>query len=265
MDRRDFLRTAGVTAVAAGAAGCSTTDSGGSAGGDGRYPYPSVPERALDGWELVDRRAEDERRRFGGIGVDQHTRTEVYEFARLSKAVAQKTLGQFEGEMGAFFASRTTFEGYAASLVGTERVAETGLEEMTAEMESMGMTDVRRVEPRDPRPTVADGQAFREVSGTYPVEDVSFETELPGDARQTFEIEGGEVSVRGFLAAWMPDWNTAYVAGGAYPDGDFERESVESVTGGERGDGIDVTVNVDLNLDPEAYREELIGLVERVE
>ncbi len=38
-----------------------------------------------------------------------------------------------------------------------------------------------------------------------------------------------------------------------------------SVTGDGRGDGIDVTVNVDLNLEPEAYRTELVDLVERVE
>lgn len=265
MDRREFIRSAGVTAVAVGAAGCSTTDSGDGTGGDGEYPFPSVPEHALDGWTLADRRAEDERRRFGGVGVDQHTRTEVYEFARLSEEVAEKTLGQFEGDLGAFFATRTTFEGYASRLVDAERVAAEGVEEMTAEMEAMGITDVRETDPSDPRPAVADGQALREVVGSYPVEDLSLETELPGNARRTFEVEGGEVPVRGVLAAWKTGRRTAYVAGGAYPDGNFARESLVSVTGDGRGDGIDVTVNVDLNLEPEAYREEIVGLVERVE
>lgn len=263
MDRRDFLRTAGATAVAAGAAGCTTSESGADA--EDGYPYPSVPESALEGWELTDRRAEDERRRIAGARLDQHTRTEVYEFARLSEAVAEKTLEQFEGDLGAFFASRTTFEGYASRLVDAERVADEGLEEMTAEMEAMGITDVSEVDPSDPRPAAADGQVLREVVGTYPVEDISLETELPGDARQTFEVEGGEVPVRGVLAAWKTGRRTAYVAGGAYPDGSFARESAVSVTGDGHGDGIDVTVNVDLNLEPEAYREEIVGLVERVE
>lgn len=265
MDRRDFLRSAGATAVAAGVAGCSTSDSGTDADGEDGYSYPSIPEEALDGWTLSDRRAEDERRRFAGVAIVRHTRTEVYEFTRLSEAVAEKTLGQFEGDLGAFFASRTTFEGYASYLVDAELVADEGLQEMVAEMESMGVTDVREVEPREPLPSAADEQALREVVGTYPVEDVSFETELPGGARQTFEIEGGEMPVRGILAAWKPGRRTAYVAGGAYPDGSFERESVESVTGDGRGDGIDVTVSVDLGLEPEAYREEVVGLVERVE
>lgn len=265
MDRRDFLRTAGATAVAAGAAGCSTSDSGTDDDGEGGYPYPSIPESALDGWELTDRRAEDERRRIAGARLDQHSRTEVYEFARLSEEVAEKTLEQFEGDLGAFFASRTTFEGYAAYLADAERVADEGLEEMAAEMEAMGITDVTEVDPSDPRPAAADGQALREVVGTYPVEDISLETELPGDASQTFEVEGGEVPVRGVLAAWKTGRRTAYVAGGAYPDGSFARESAVSVTGDGHGDGIDVTVNVDLNLEPEAYREEVIGLVERVE
>lgn len=265
MDRRDFLRTAGATAVAASAAGCSTSDSGTDAGGNGQYPYPSIPERALEGWTLSDRRAEDERRRFGGVGLDQHTRTEVYEFSRLSEEVAEKTLEQFKGDLGAFFASRVTFEGYASRLVDAERVADEGLEEMTAEMEAMGITDVQETDPTDPRPAVTNGQAVRETVGTYPVEDLSLETELPGNARQTFEIEGGEVPVRGVLAAWKTGRRTAYVAGGAYPDGNFARESLVSVTGDGRGDGIDVTVNVDLNLEPEAYREEIVGLVERVE
>lgn len=265
MDRRDFLRTAGATAVAAGAAGCSTSDTGADADGDGQYSYPSIPRRALEGWTLSDRRAEDERRRFGGVGLDQHTRTEVYEFSRLSEEVAEKTLEQFEGDLGAFFASRVTFEGYASYLADAERVADEGLEEMTAEMETMGITDVRETDPSDPRPAVADGQAVREVVGAYPVEDLSLETELPGESRQTFEVEGGEVPVRGFLAAWKTGRRTAYVAGGAYPDDNFARESAVSVTGDGRGDGIDVTVNVDLNLEPEAYRAELVDLVERVE
>ena len=264
MDRRDFLRSAGVTAIAAGAAGCSTPGSE-TAGGDDQYPYPSVPEDALDGWELVDRRAEDERRRIGTIGLDQHTRTEVYEFSRLSDEVAEKTLEQFDGDLGAFFAARTTFEGYASYLVDAERVANEGVRDMNAEMERMGITDVTEIEPGDPRPDAADEQAMREVAGTYPVEDLSFETELPGDTHQTLEIDGGEVPVRGFLVAWKPDQRTAYVAGGAYPAGNFIRESEMSVTGDGRGDGIDVTVNVDLNLDPESYRGEIIDLVERVE
>ncbi|MDL5362282.1 twin-arginine translocation signal domain-containing protein [Halalkalicoccus sp. NIPERK01] len=265
MNRRDFLRSAGATAVAVGVAGCSTSESGNVNVEDGRYPYPSIPERALDGWELTDRRAEHSRRRFAGTGLDQHTRTELYEFARLSEEVAEKTLGQFEGDLGVFFASRITFEGYASYLADAGRVADGGLGEMTAEMEAMGITDVTEVEPTDPRPTAADGQALREVVGAYPVEDLSLEAELPGDARRTFEVEGGEVPVRGFLTAWKTGRRTAYVAGGAYPDGDFVRESPVSVTGDGRGDGIDVTVSVALGLDPEAYREELVGLVERVE
>jgi hypothetical protein len=136
---------------------------------------------------------------------------------------------------------------------------------MAAEMEAMGIEDVERVEPGEPLPTAADGQALREVVGTYPVEDVSFETELPGGVEQTFGIDGGEVPVRGVLAAWKEGRRTAYVAGGAYPDGNFARESEVSVTGDGRGDGIDVTVAVDLGLDPAAYREEVVGLVERVE
>jgi hypothetical protein len=264
MDRRAFLAYAGTAGVAAGAAGCSTPDSGSDAGG-GEYPYPSIPAEALEGWALSDRRAEDERHRIAGAGLDRHTRTEVYEFARLSEQVAEKTLEQFEGDLGAFFAARTTFEGYASRLVDADRVANEGVGEMAAEMEAMGIEDVERVEPSEPLPTAADEQAVREVVGTFPVEDVSFETELPGDTRQTFEIDGGEVPVRGVLAAWKDGRRTAYVAGGAYPDGEFVRESEVSVTGDGPGDGIDVTVDVDLNLEPEAYREEVVDLVERVE
>lgn len=265
MDRRRFLRATGATAVAVGAAGCSTTDTGTDADAADGYPYPSIPEGALDGWALTDRRAEDTRRRFGGVGLDQHTRTELYEFARLSEEVAEKTLEQFEGDLGVFFASRITFEGYASYLADAERIADEGLEEMTAEMETMGITDVTEVEPADPRPAAADRQALREVVGSYPIEDLSLEAELPGDARRTFEVEGGEMPVRGLLAAWKTGRRTAYVAGGVYPDGDFERESRTSVTGDGRGDGVDVTVSVDLGLDPEAYREEIVDLVERVE
>lgn len=265
MDRRQFLGSTGAAAVAVGAAGCSTTGTGTDADAADGYPYPSIPGDALDGWELTDRRAEDSRRRFGGVGLDQYVRTELYEFARLSEEVAEKTLGQFEGDLGAFFASRTTFEGYASYLADAGRVADEGLGELTAEMEAMGITDVTEVEPTDPRPDAAGGQALREVVGTYPVEDLSLEAELPGDARRTFEVEGGEMPVRGVLAAWKAGRRTAYVAGGVYPDGDFERESPVSVTGDGRGDGIDVTVNVDLGLEPAAYREEIVDLVERVE
>ena len=72
-------------------------------------------------------------------------------------------------------------------------------------------------------------------------------------------IEGGEIPVAGHLAAWIAD-DSVLVTGGAYPAANFARQVTESPSA-----AIDLSVDIDLGLTPDAYRAELFDLMRRVE
>jgi hypothetical protein len=66
------------------------------------------------------------------------------------------------------------------------------------------------------------------------------------------------------FAVWKIKSGEAFAAGGAFPERDYEGRSRLSVTS-EKDDGIDLIVEVDLNLQPQRIRREVVNLVEKVE
>lgn len=258
--RRAFLGLAAVTGASA-LAGCSGASGTVSAA---RRP-PTVPEERLaaGGWEQLDELTADPafERDVGPLTVTASTRTRLYEDGELGTEIAEKTLGQADTQFATFFATRVTFDPDLTSLP-----AGAGRTQLLDQVESQSRTQFRnRLESAGLAPVersdtgsfdVASGASARltEYEATY-----AFEGFSVGVGEETITIEGGEITVAGHLAAWIAD-DSVLVAGGAYPAENFAREVTKSPS-----EAIELSVDVDLGLTPEAYREELFGLMRRVE
>ncbi|SFR62779.1 hypothetical protein SAMN04487947_3019 [Halogeometricum rufum] len=258
--RRAFL---GLTAAAGVStlAGCSTTSGTVSAA---RRP-PSVPESRLaeGGWEQVDDVTRDPafEESFGPVTVTAATRTLLYEDAALRAAIAEKTLGQAATQFSTFFASRVTFDPDLTSLP-----AGAGRQQLLDQVESQSRTQFRnRLQEAGLAPVervdtgtfdVAGGASARltEYEATF-----AFEGFSVGVGEEEITIEGGEIAVSGHLAAWIAN-DSVLVAGGAFPAENFARAVTKSPS-----EAIELSVDIDLGLTPAAYREELFGLMRRVE
>jgi hypothetical protein len=258
--RRAFLgltAAAGVSALA----GCSTTSGTVSAA---RRP-PSVPEDRLTegGWKLRDDVTRDPafEESFGPVTVTAATRTLLYEDAALRAAIAEKTLGQAATQFSTFFASRVTFDPDLTSLP-----AGAGRQQLLDQVESQSRTQFRnRLQEAGLAPVervntgtfdVASGAAARltEYEATFAFEGFSVDV-----GEEEITIEGGEIAVSGHLAAWIAS-DSVLVAGGAFPAENFARSVTKSPS-----EAIELSVDIDLGLTPAAYREELFGLMRRVE
>jgi hypothetical protein len=258
--RRGFVGLA-AAAVASALAGCSSTVSTVSAA---NRP-PDVPEDRLQsgGWTQVDDVTEDPayEREVGPATFTASSRTLLYEDTQLRTAIEDKTLGQASAQFATFFATRVTFDPDVTSLP-----AGAGRQQLLDQVESQSRAAFRsRLEAAGLSPVertgtgtldVASGESARltDYEATY-----AFEGFSVGFGDADIAIEGGEIPVAGHLAAWIAN-DSVLVAGGAYPAANFARKATQSPT-----EAITVTVNIDLGLRPEAYREELFGLMRHVE
>jgi hypothetical protein len=258
--RRGFV---GLVAAAAASAlaGCSSTVSTVSAA---ERP-PRVPEDRLrsGGWTQIDDVTEDPayEREVGPATFTASSRTLLYEDTALRTEIEEKTLGQASTQFATFFATRVTFDPDITSLPAgagrrqlLDQVESQSRDAFRSRLSEAGLSPVERTGTGTLE--VASGASARltdyEASYTFEGFSVGF-----GDA--TIAIEGGEIPVAGHLAAWIAN-DSVLVAGGAYPAANFAREATQSPTA-----AITVTVDIDLGLRPDAYREELFGLMRRVE
>lgn len=255
MHRRRFLAGA-AAAGAAGLAGCGTAS--------GAPRPPDLPDDHLDegGWERT-RATEQEllSRSVAGVEVSATAVTRVYDDAALRAAVRERTLGAVDAPLANFFASRVAFRPNIAEVPVASarkelaaRAAEAARGEFEAQLRAAGLSDVTASDGGTT--TVAAGvEADRtDYEATFGFDDLSFPV---GDSDLT--VEGGEVAVEGFLAAWVHDGGLL-LGGGAHPAENFAR-TVER----DLSESISVTVDVDLGLTPDAYAAELESLVARVE
>ncbi|MDS0299924.1 DUF6517 family protein [Halogeometricum sp. S1BR25-6] len=258
--RRAFLGLAAAAGTAA-LAGCSGASGAVSAA---RRP-PAVPEGRLSegGWERMDDVTQDPafEQDAGPVTVTASTRTLLYEDAGLRTEIEEKTLGQASGQFATFFASRVTFDPDLTSLPAgagrkelLEQVESQSRAQFEARLKEAGLAPVEQVGTGSF--DVASGASARltEYEATYAFEGFSVNV-----GAEPITIEGGEIPVAGHLAAWIAS-DSVLVAGGAYPAANFAREVTESPSA-----AIDLSVDIDLGLTPEAYREELFGLMRRVE
>lgn len=257
--RRRYLGVA-ASAGLAGLAGCGAGDTASAARGP-----PRVPESKLadGGWEQVDEQTRDPafEKTFGPVSVAAAFRTLVYEDVELAAELRRKTLGQAEGQFSMFFATRVTLDPSLANVPDAARgpVVEQVERQARAQFESQlaaaGLVEIEQASTGEL--TVDTGETARTTNYTaaFPFEGISF----PLTEEESVEIAGRNLAVDGFLAVWEHD-GSILVAGGAHPD-----ENLALSTTKEPTSAIEVSVDVDLGLAPDAYREELRSLVTAVE
>jgi hypothetical protein len=254
MDRRRFLGAAAATGLA-GFAGCSTTV--------GTVAKPKVPQGQLDdgGWEqIADEHSTVLDREFSGVSVTAKAHTVTYEKAALRREIEEKTLGQVSGQFALFSATRVDMAPPLDEIPGVkDRVLDTteenAREQFRGQMRDAGLENVEQVDTGTL--TVDTGEEARLT--TYEAEFPMPSIEFPVTENQTITIEGGAVEVLGDLVVWH-NGEYVLVAGGAHPVQNVERDIDQ-----ELSEAIDVSVSIDLGLTPDAYQEELRGLITATE
>lgn len=196
-----------------------------------------------------------------GIEVTAYTTGHRYELADVTETVREKTMGAIDDPLVVFFATESNLEGTGTSLADVDRIAEMSTNVMRSQLESQGITDIQQVEPVDPLPDVDEDAQSVEFRGTYETPAIERTASLGNGEEVPIQIPSQDLEVAGMHTTWKPNDGTAIVGGGVYPTKDFETSSQSSVTG-ERNDGIDVQVIVDLDLEPDSYRERLNSLTE---
>ena len=255
MERRRFLAGA-VAAGVAGLAGCGTAA--------GTVRPPRLPEDRLDdgGWERTNAEtAEVFSRTVAGTEVSATAVTRVFDDAALRAAVREKTLGALDAPLSNFFASRIAFSPNLADVPVESareelaaRASEVAATQFESRLESAGLSEISATDAGTLAVATGEDADRTEYEAVFAFDSLSF------DVRgETVSIEGGRVAVEGLLATWVHDGGLL-VAGGAYPAENFAR-TVDT----DLSTAITVSVDVDLGLTPEAYAEEVRGLVTRVE
>lgn len=251
MQRRSFMAALGVGALGT-LAGCQTAV--------GAVAPPEVPQEALQdgGWELREETNNETvfEDNYGPVTVEAAATSRTYADAALREQVRADTLGTVDTDLSLFSATRIDMAPSVDELgpVRTEvknRIQDNARQQLRQRMEATGITDIERTGTDTIEVAGGIEADLTELSGVYPVEDIQF----PVRDDTTISVEGADLGVTALLAVWAADGNYL-VAGGAYPAENFVRQ-----TESELSDAITVSIDVDLGLTPDAYREELLELV----
>lgn len=253
MDRRRFV-SATAAAGLASLAGCF-----GEASASVAPPEVSDELLASGGWERLD--AETFTESFVGTTATGHTLK--YEDRALREAIAEQTLGAVGRELSVFFATRIEFSPPLDNLplgVGrSEVLAETedyARQDFRARLEDREMTDIEVVE--ETTTTVDSGAEADLVEYRATLALDQFSIDVSGG--QTVTIPAEPLAVTGLLAVWYDDAVDSTLVAGSV----FARENYDDTVDISLSSAIDATFDIDLGLDPPAYREETLGLVHSV-
>ncbi len=254
MNRRSFIAALGAGAIGS-LAGCQTAV--------GAVALPEVPSEKLTdgGWELREETTNETvfEEEYGFVSVEAVASSVTYADAALREQVRTDTLGTLDTDLSLFSATRVDMApavdelGPVRSEVKT-RIRDNAVAELRRRMETAGITDIEQGDTGSLEVAGGATADLTELSGVYPVQDIEF----PVREDTTITLAGTELAVDAVLAVWSADGNYL-VAGGAYPAENFAR-----VTETDLSDAISVTVDVDLGLQPDAYRDELLELVKNV-
>jgi hypothetical protein len=251
MNRRRFLGGAGVVGLGA-LAGCTNAL--------GSVAPPQVPDEQLNdgGWEQTDRTEEtvlDES--YGPVNVTAKSTTLTFSDEALAQEVANKTLGRIDGTLAIFAASHINFDPNLNNLPGgvgrKEVISETETQaraQFEQQMRDQGLENVERVGEEEFTTDSGKSPGLATYRGEFPVGTIEFDAN-----GETFALDVGTIEVAGDLAVWN-EGDFVVVAGGAYP-----AESYAETVDNDLSNAINVTVDVDLGLTPDQYREEVRSLM----
>jgi len=255
MNRRAFIGAAAGVGLA-GVSGCVAS---------AQARPPEVPESRLEGggWTLV---REEQRkvfeREYAGQQLTATATTEIYADAAFRKQLAEKTLGQITEAPASFFASRVTFDPDITSLPGgigresiVDEIESQSRQQLKDQMRNAGVEDVSQSDAGSFQVQTGEDARQTNFEGVLPFGPIEF----PVDDDRTVKIEADEITIKGHLGVWHHG-DSVLVAGGAYPGENYARKVSRDVSS-----AIEVTVDIDLGLTPKQYRDELFGLMTRVE
>lgn len=262
--RRRFLKRAGPVAAAAvaGMAGCSGLGDAESPDADevpeGKFLEPTLSDGASRSVEKT-----GEIRQVDDVtGVTAYTAGTIYEVTDLTERVESKTMGTFSDPLMVFFAAKVNIEGWGAGLATPRRIAENSKGIVERRLNDQGVEETREVEPSEPLPDHSPSHSV-EFRGSYNTPGFEQTAELPNGETFPIEIPSQELEIVGMMTVWKQDQGTAVIAGGGYPAENYEASAQSSVTS-ELGDGIDISVSIDLGLQSESLRRRMIDLAEAV-
>lgn len=254
MNRRSFIAALGVGALGS-LAGCQTAV--------GAVALPEVPTDKLTegGWELVEETTDETvfEEEYTFVTVEAVASSVTYTDRELREQVSTDTLGTLDTDLSLFSATRVDMApavdelGPIQSEVKT-RIRDNAESELRTRMQAAGITDIEQTDTGSMEVVGGETAALTELAGVFPVADIEF----PVREGTTITIDGTDLRVEAVLAVWAADGNYL-VAGGAYP-----AENFSQVTEADLSDAISVTVDVDLGLTPDTYRDELLELVTKV-
>lgn len=257
VNRRKYL--AGVVAGASTLAGCSS-QSENSGKSNVNVAWPKVTDSQIDSWKQVDKR---KKKHASQGGVTPHERTYIYQNAALRKEVKTKTLGEFDSTLATFFASHIDLRGWTTSFANEKKIGKNLVPQFRKQLKNNGVKDVREISPNSPKPNPESGTKVYEFRGNYPTPPIEKEVNILDSKKRKVKFEADKIPVTGLVAVWKTESGHAFAAGGAFPAGSYDKTDTISVTS-EEGDGIDVTVSIDLGLRPHQLRQEIIELSENV-
>ncbi|MGB9987230.1 hypothetical protein [Salarchaeum japonicum] len=253
MDRRTLLGTTAGLGLA-GLAGCSTL-------AKASVSPPDVPADAMQnaGWEQTDSNQRTLiEQSYGPVTFTAKGYTTTYTDSALNSRIQDATLGRVSGRLALFSATRIDFSPDVAELpggVGREEVLNeveaSAREQFRDRLTEAGLTDVQRAGTEWFDVDTGESASLTKYEAAYEVPTFEF----PIENGDTVTIDGGTLPVRGDLAVWHHG-DYALVAGGAWVDENFARSVSQDVS-----EAITVSVDVDLGLEPETYREEIHGFM----
>lgn len=261
MQRRQFL---GSTAAVGGAALAGRVDEADAdvdvRSSDGPQT-PSVPVGEADGGWAVDREQSGTFTE-SGMGVTSTGTTVVYLDEGLSETLRERTMGTDFEELRMFFATRVEYApavdrlpfGVGRSVV-VNRTESNARDRFKQRLQDAGLEEIERRETR--RIDIADGPSttLSLYDAVYPYDGFEFDA-----GNSAVSVAGEPVDVEGMLAAWYDrDAGATFVAGAVNPAENYEKRVEHRVT-----DAVDLTLDIDLGLTPDAYREESLDLVRSV-
>ncbi|PSP79665.1 hypothetical protein BRC81_03955 [Halobacteriales archaeon QS_1_68_20] len=242
-------------------AGCSAP--GGDDQGGGNYSWPGVPNEHLQGWEKAGTETDVFSRSAWWVGVDAYVATEIYNDVAIRQDVREKTMGQFDEVLATFFATKINLEGLGTRAVTASEIADRLFPEFRSQMEEYGVQNVEETETSSPAPSNHD-PVTKEYSGTFPTPAIEREVSMPDVETKTLHLPADELEITGLASAWKTNTGTGYAGGAVFPAENFSKKDTISLTGAE-GSGIDVTISVDLGLDPTSIRNRVVGMIESIE
>ncbi|MDQ2072820.1 hypothetical protein RBH20_09765 [Haloarcula sp. H-GB4] len=261
VNRRHFLSILGAAGTSA-LAGCgSTSDTDVGSPSDKDVPAPSVDTK--ERWQLTTPDSSPRLLQKGSVGPVKYTahgHVTQYEDVQLRQQVSDSTFGEIDRPFAVAFAARVdifpdTFS--MATGLQSEKIDSAILGNLKSAMNDFGVQNVQQSGTMDAQNTPAE--TFEVVRGDYPIQEVTIDgVDIPHSDRNKMSFGGGTLPIKGIAGRWKSN-GSILAGGGVYPDADFEESDQVSMS-----DAISMSVNVDLDLQPNRRESQILNFVRSI-